>query len=81
MTVFSLYLSSFLEIPFSILRLPPGNVKRVVEGKLIGGIIVTKSKTKSSDHRSIDSSFSCKDQSVTFFVPSLFAMTRWRARS
>ena len=80
-TVFSLYLSSFLDVPSSISQLPPGNVKRIVEEKLGGGIIVTGSKIESSIHRFIDSLFPCKDQSTTFFDKFLFVMTGWRARS
>ena len=80
-TIFSLHLSSLLEAPSSIVQLPSGNANRIVENKLGGGIIVTESKITSSDHRSIDSLFPYKDQPATFFVPSLFAMTRWIARS
>ena len=45
-TVFSLHLSSLLEVPSTITRLPPGNINRIIEEKLGGGIIVTESKIR-----------------------------------
>ena len=42
---------------------------------------MTELKSKLPDHQSINSLFPCKNQLATFFIPSLFAMTGWRARS
>ena len=70
-----------LDAPLIVTQLPPGNVNRIVEEKVGGGVIVREAKIHWSNHRSIDSLFPCQDQSATFFVPAMFAMTGWRARS
>ena len=79
--VFSLHLASFLDASPLISQLPPGNVNRVFEEKLGGGLIVAESKIRSKDHLSTDSLFFRKEQSATFFVPSMFTMTGRRARN
>ena len=79
--MFSLHLSSFLDAPLIVTQLPPGNVNRIVDEKLGGGVIVREAKIHASNHRSIDSLFPCQNQSVTFFVPAMFARTGWKARS